>query len=545
MAAPILVVGAGATGLTVACELARHGAAVRIVDALASINPHCRASSLHARTLEIFYDLGIVDEILAQGVKVLGISQYYGGKRFMHSGGGELDSPYPFAVMLEQCRTEAVLEARLRSLGVEVERETELIATSERSDSVAARIRRADGREESVETPWLVGCDGAHSTIRHLNHIHFRGDEDPHHYIIADVVMESALAHDELHFFLSDNGIVLFLPLPDGRSLILADIPSSHDATQQQPTLDVMQALVMQRGPAGIRIGDPRWLTYFRVNYRAAGHYRHGRTLLAGDASHIHSPIGGLGMNTGIQDAYNLAWKLALVYRGRAPLSLLDSYEQERRPIAEDVLKTTRLLTERFEAFSNLSPEQRERLYFNLVVPPEIARQMARHSEQLDLNYSKSPICCQHQGSHFGKTRFATGPRPGEEALDAGALMHGHHATTLFELLRGPKHTLLLFPGAYHEATSWHRLMELAKSVDAAVGDLINTFFVAAEAASIPSDLRSSERVVLDPERSLHYRYGAETECLYLVRPDGYVGYRSEPATASALHDYLRRIFIL
>jgi hypothetical protein len=123
--------------------------------------------------------------------------------------------------------------------------------------------------------------------------------------------------------------------------------------------------------------------------------------------------------------------------------------------------------------------------------------------------------------------------------------MHGHRATTLFELLRGPKHTLLLFPGAYHEGTSWHRLMELAKSVDAAVGDLINTFFVAAEAASVPSELRSSERVVLDPERSLHYRYGAETECLYLVRPDGYVGYRSEPATASALHDYLRRIFIL
>jgi len=195
--------------------------------------------------------------------------------------------------------------------------------------------------------------------------------------------------------------------------------------------------------------------------------------------------------------------------------------------------------------WNKASPEQRERLYFNLVVPPEIARQMARHSEQLDLNYSKSAICCQHQGSHFGKTRFATGPRPGEEALDARALMHGHRATTLFELLRGPKHTLLLFPGAYHEATSWHRLMELAKSVDAAVGDLINTFFVAAEAASIPSDLRPSERVVLDPERSLHYRYGAETECLYLVRPDGYVGYRSEPATASALHDYLRRIFIL
>jgi hypothetical protein len=305
-----------------------------------------------------------------------------------------------------------------------------------------------------------------------------------------------------------------------------------------------MQAIVDQRGPAGVRIRDPRWLTSFRINYRAANHYRHGRIFLAGDASHIHSPIGGLGMNTGIQDAYNLAWKLALVYRGRAPLNLLDSYEKERRPVAEDVLKTTRLLTERFEAFSNLAPEQRQRLYFNMVVPPEAARQVARHSEQLDLNYSKSPICCQHEGSHFGKTRFTAGPRPGEEALDARPLLRDHHPATLFEVLRGPKHTLLLFPGAYHEASSWRRLLKLAQSVEATAADLINNFFVAVEAANIPSELRSSGRVILDPERSLHYRYGAETECLYLIRPDGYVGYRSEPAIASSLHDYLGRIFL-
>jgi 2-polyprenyl-6-methoxyphenol hydroxylase-like FAD-dependent oxidoreductase len=544
MAAPILIVGAGTTGLTMACELSRHGAPVRIIDKLASIDPHCRATSLHARTLEIFYDLGIVDEILTRGVKALGMSQYYDGKRFMHCSGGELDSPYPFVVMLEQCRTEAALERLLRSFGVEVEREIELIGTAERRDCVAAEIRRADGREEVVETPWLIGCDGAHSRIRHLNHIHFPGDEDPHQYVIADVLMAPAHAHDEIHSFLSDHGILFFFPLPNQRWLIAADLPTPVDAAREQPTLGEMQAIVDQRGPAGVRIRDPRWLTCFRINYRAASHYRHGRIFLAGDASHIHSPIGGLGMNTGIQDAYNLAWKLALVYRGRAPLNLLDSYEKERRPVAEDVVKTTRLLTERFEAFSNLAPEQRQRLYFDLVVPPEAARQVARHSEQLDLNYSKSPICCQHEGSHFGKTRFTTGPRPGEEALDARPLLRDHHPTTLFEVLRGPKHTLLLFPGAHHEASSWRRLLELAQSVEATAGDLINNFFVAVEAANVPSELRSSGRVILDPERSLHYRYGAETECLYLIRPDGYVGYRSEPAIASSLHDYLGRIFL-
>ena len=546
MIAPILVVGAGTTGLTLACELARHGAPVRIIDKLAGINPHCRATGLHARTLEIFYDIGIVEEILSQGLKVLGMSQYANGKRFMHSSGGELDSPFPFAVMLEQCKTEATLERRLRTLGVKVERETELIAVSQRTDSVAATIRGADGREANVETPWLIGCDGAHSRVRHLNHIHFPGDQDFRQYVLTDVVLQTVLAHDEVHTFLCDDGMLLLFPLPNRRWLIVADIPTHHDADNEQPTLQEMQTIVDQRGPGAVTLSEPCWLSYFRINYRAAHHYRHGRIFLAGDSSHIHSPFGGQGMNTGIQDAYNLAWKMALVSSGRSPLSLLDSYEKERRPIAEDVLKTTRMFTERFAAFKDISPQQRERLYFDTVVPPEVAKRMATHIEELDLDYSKSPICRQHEGSHFGKTRFRGGPRPGEEALDAGPLMRAHEGspTTLFELLRGPQHTLLLFPGAWHQARSWHGLIDLAQSVKANVGDLINTLFVAMEPGTVPSNPHLDGRLILDPQRSLHYRYGAESECLYLIRPDGYVGYRSEPATKSAVQDYLERIFL-
>lgn len=231
------------------------------------------------------------------------------------------------------------------------------------------------------------------------------------------------------------------------------------------------------------------------------------------------------------------------MHRGRAPESLLDSYEKERRPVAEDVLATTKLLTERFEVFSHLSAEQRRQMYINMVVPPEVAKRMARHIEQLDLNYSKSPICHQHEGSHFGKRRFCAGPRPGEEALDARPLQRDGHSTTLFELLRGPKHTLLLIPGAEHEERSWHRLKELSRSIDAKLDDVIDIYFVAIEKARVPADPDIFRRAIVDPERSLHYRYGAETECLYLIRPDGYVGYRSEPATASALRDYLGRIF--
>jgi 2-polyprenyl-6-methoxyphenol hydroxylase-like FAD-dependent oxidoreductase len=540
---PILIVGAGTTGLAMACELARHGAPVRVIDKLSGINPHCRACSVHARTLEIFQDLGIVEEILAEGHKILGMSQYANGERFMHSSGDEIDSPFPYTVNLEQCKTESALERLLRTYGIEVERETELVAISARPDAVVATIQCGNSSEEVVETPWLIGCDGAHSRVRHLNHLHFPGMEDLHQYCLADVTIEGALARDEIHAFMGDRGLLFFFPLPQGRWILAADLPAQHDAVKEQPSLDDVRAIASERGPAGVRISDPRWLAYFRINYRAARHYRHERIFLAGDAVHIHSPMGGQGMNTGIQDAYNLAWKLALVNRGRAPAALLDSYEKERRPVAEDVLTTTRMLTDRFEAFTNLSPEQRQQMYVNMVVPPEVAKRMARHLEQLDLNYTKSPICHQHTGSHFGRTRFTSGPRPGEEAPDAKPLLHDNRPTTLFELLRGPRHTLLLFPGAEHEARSWHRLEELALSVEKDLDDLINIYFVAIEAGSVPSKPKIHGRLILDPERSLHYRYGAETECLYLIRPDGYVGYRSEPATASAFRDYLGRIF--
>lgn len=542
MTAPVLVVGAGATGLAVASELARHQTPVRIIDKLAGIEPHCRATAIHSRTLEILSDLGIVEEILARSNRVLGTSQYVNGERIMHTSGGELDSPYPFTVTLEQCKTEAALEGLLRTYGLEVERGSELIEISERPDSIAANVRRADGREEVVTTPWLIGCDGAHSLVRHLNRLHFPGEQDPRQYLVADVGMDCALDHDELHAFICEQGLVFFFPVPERRWFVAADIRAHHDPSKEHPTLQEVQAVVTERGPAGIRLGDPRWLAYFRINYRTARHYRHGRVFLAGDAAHIHSLIGGQGMNTGIQDAYNLAWKLALVCRGLAPDSLLDSYDKERRPVAEDVVKTTKILTE--DLFGHLSPERRERLSSDMVVPPELAKRRARHIEELDLNYSGSPICRQHAGSHFGKTRFSSGPRPGEEALDAAPLLLDRQPVALFELLRGSRHTLLLFPGARHEAASWRRLIDLAHSMKSRLGDLINIFFVAIEPESVPANALPAEKVILDPRRNLHYRYGAETECLYLIRPDGYVGYRSEPATASALHEYLNKIFL-
>jgi 2-polyprenyl-6-methoxyphenol hydroxylase-like FAD-dependent oxidoreductase len=538
---PILVVGAGTTGLTMACELARHGAPVRIVDRLAEINPHCRATGLHSRTLEVFHDLGIVDEVRAAGTAFAFMNQYASGRLISRDPLGHVDSPYPFTISLEQWRTEAILERLLGRLGVTVERRTELVALAERPDGVSATLRHADGREETVDTPWLVGCDGAHSTVRHLTHQDFPGEEDPHQFVLADAVVEGPIAPDEGHAFLGDSGVLYMFPLPGGRMIVLATVDGHHDGTTETPALEEMQAIMAERGPAGTRVRDPRWLAYFRIHYRLARHYRHRRRVfLAGDAVHVHSPVGGQGMNTGVQDAYNLAWKLALVARGLAPDALLDSYEAERRAVAEDVITVTRILTERSEAFTHLSPAERDRLYLHVVVPEDRARQMAEHIEELDLDYRKSPICAERHG---GRGAMA-GPHTGAEIRDAGPLRQADRVFTLLDLLRGPRHTLLLFPGVRAGQAGWLRLARLAASTRRSHGALIDVHLVGATPGTGPADLPPGTSIVLDPERALHRRLGVRGESLYLIRPDGYIGYRSAPATPTSFRRYLERIFL-
>jgi 2-polyprenyl-6-methoxyphenol hydroxylase-like FAD-dependent oxidoreductase len=540
---PILVVGAGPTGLTMACELARHGTPVRIVEKLPGIVPYARATGIHSRTLEIFHQLGIVDGVLAGGQKILGLNQYANGERFRHVRFADVDSPYPFTIGLEQWRTEELLEGLLRRLGVEVERETELVGLSNLLDGVQATLRRSDGSAEVVETPWLVACDGAHSRVRHLNHQRFPGREDPRQYVIGDVVVEPPLTRDEIHVFLMERGALLAFPIPGGRNLVMGDIAPLHDGGSDTPPLEELQGLADERALGRLRVRDPRWLSYFRIHYRVGRHYAHGRTLLAGDAVHVHSPFTGQGMNTGIQDAYNLAWKLALVARGRAPHSLLESYEKERRAIAEDVVATSRAATEEVEGFRDLPKAERERLVQHARVPEPDRLPLAEHREELDLDYRRSPICSQHRSRALAGTPAPQGPHAGAQARDGGPLRVGDRVVTLFELLRGPRHTLLLFAGVPGEAESRARLGELASEVAQRHGDLIDVCLVETDhepAGALPGVTR-----VHDPKQVLHQRYGARRDCLYLIRPDGYVGFRSEPAERSALGRHLDRVFVL
>jgi len=521
-----------------ACELARHGAALRIIDRLPAIRQTARATGVHSRTLEIFQNLGVVREIIEQAAFIRGANQFAGGQLITHLRSDGLDSPFPFSASLEQWRVEQALVQKLQTLGVAIERETELLDLQQEGDRVRATLRRADGTSEVVTTPWLVGCDGAHSRVRHLCGEAFPGEVDPRQYLVADVVLDGMHAPDEIFVYLTSQGVLWWFPLPEGRSLLAGDVQQQYEEAREPPQLKDVQAMLDHRAPPGLRAHDPRWLSWFHIHYRLAPHYRHGRCFLAGDAAHIHSPIGGQGMNTGIQDAYNLGWKLALVARGEAPESLLDSYEAERKAVAADVLATTRGLTEKAEAYVTLEPADRERLFRYLVLPEADRMKMLGHNEELDLDYRRSPLCCEGLEHPSAATSNTDELHAGAEARDAGPLVVNGERLRLFELLRGGHHSLLLVPGSSVQAIDVHGL---AISFARECGEWLRLYLVTAE--NRPPLPDSAVICVEDVDGSLCRRYGGAEARMYLVRPDGYIGFRGRaeqwPELRSHLASYL------
>ncbi len=311
---PILVVGGRTTGLMMAAELARHGASVRIVDRSPGIDPHSRATLLHSRTLEILDSLGIAEQVTEIGQPMRRIRLYANGKFVGQSQEDAVDSPFPCGVALSQAKTEAILERHLNNLGVAVERSTQLTAMDQHTAGVRATLEYAGGRQEIVETPWLIGCDGAHSTVRHLIAEEFAGESDSFPYMLIDAIVDGCFEPDDVHVYLHDEGDLFFFVLDEGRRLVVASGPK-NSSIREAPTLDQMQQMVKRRSYGQFRLSDPRWLSCFHIHYRLAPHYRHGRTFLAGDAAHVHSLIGGQGMNTGIQDAHNLVVPEKFFYR--------------------------------------------------------------------------------------------------------------------------------------------------------------------------------------------------------------------------------------
>jgi len=537
-AGSVLVVGAGPVGLTMAANLRRHGIGCRVVDKSPTPTETSKALVLWGRSLEMLDDLGIVGPFLAAG-RLMGAANLYGeGRLLAHIPLDVEGTEYPRPLMLAQSETERLLTAHLGEAGVPVERSVELTAFEDRGDHVVANLRHADGRDEEVRCGWLLGCDGAHSTVRHGLELEFTGEAEPNDWVLADCRIDG-LPQDELSFYWHAEGALAFFPFAEGRCRIIADMGTAKQAGKPaDPSLAEVQAIVDRRGPTGVRLSDPHWLAGFRIHERKVAEYGRGRVFLAGDAAHIHSPAGGQGMNTGMQDAYNLAWKLALVQNGQGRRSpLIDSYSQERGAVGELVLRQAERMTVAATVRNPFGQFLRNRAVWALGRLPAFRRNFVRYLAELTIHYPNSPL----SGESTGPGWASGGTRPGERVADV-RLRNAQtgEGVRLHALLRGLQHDLLLLPG---EAAETAALAEIGRQAEAAYPGLIHAHLIAPGDAR-PAGAEGLQSVWLDPEGSVRHLIGAREGALALVRPDGYLGYRGQPASWEALREHLERYLV-
>ena len=340
----VLIVGAGPTGLMLANQLARRGIGFALIDRHPGPSVRTKALGVHARTLEIYAHLGIAEAAVDAGRRALAVNLWANGRRSARLPFGDIGrglSRFPFVLILGQDDNERLLTGALRSHGGAVQWRTELVGLSQQHEHVQCAVKGADGSVRSVRARWVAGCDGAHSAVRELNRIAFPGAPYEHVFFVADTTATGPMVPAELNVYLLADGFHLFFPMRgDNHWRVVGILPPPLRGRDDLAFEELIPSIREHVGPA-LKVEECRWLSTYRIHHRRAERFREGRCFLLGDAAHIHSPVGAQGMNTGLQDAYNLAWKLALVVRGRAGAALLDTYEAERMPVARRLLRTT------------------------------------------------------------------------------------------------------------------------------------------------------------------------------------------------------------
>jgi 2-polyprenyl-6-methoxyphenol hydroxylase-like FAD-dependent oxidoreductase len=409
--ANVLIVGAGPVGLAMAADLARYGVSVRIVEKSAQRTDKSKALVLWSRSLELLDRMGCTGPFLSEGRKVTTVSVVAGSEQIAKVRVDGAATPHPYALMIPQSDTERLLEDYLNTCGVTVERNVELTSFVTSADGVVSRLRDPDGQEEAFESGWLLGCDGAHSTVRHQLGMEFAGKTMLSNWMIADLHLSGVENPEEISLSWHSAGILAVFPIAPPRYRVIADVGDTREGVaRQDPTLEEVQAILDERGPGGITASAPIWLTGFRINERKVADYRSGRVFLAGDAAHIHSPAGGQGMNTGIQDACNLAWKLALVSRGTcAGEPLLGSYSIERSAVGEMVLAGAGRITTIALMRGDIKQSIRNHLASLILGLSPVQKKLTDVLTELSIGYPHSPL--NGKGAHHNG-----GPAEGERA---------------------------------------------------------------------------------------------------------------------------------
>lgn len=528
----VLVVGAGPTGLTLAAQLHAVGASVRIVDRQLDRVHESRALAVLPRTLEVLGGIGVSHTLVERGNDAIQLQVHFGERvvRTRLFDIGLEDTAYPFLLFVSQAETEAVLNEHLAARGLQVERGVELVDYAADEEGVACTLRHQDGSIEHLRARYLAGCDGARSSVRRLAGIPFEGGSYPQMFALGDLEVDGNLERGAAHAFIGARGMLFFFPLGRPASWRMIGMrPAVPGAAEHEeppePSLADLQTLVDAFTGGELRLRDPVWSTYFRLHHRQAVHYRAGRVFVAGDAAHVHSPAGAQGMNTGIQDAWNLGWKLALVDRGLADEALLDSYQAERWPIGRFVLRftdrATTIATSDSRVVRAIRTQVAPRLAPLVLRPTRVCAYGFRTLSQLRIHYRNSPAV------HEGQPALRRGPRAGDRLPDAHIVDDGRECWLKEALATPTYHLLLCGP-----AESWNS--DQLAALDERHGGLITVHRLARE---------KTAGVLHDARGEAFTRLGVEQTAQYLVRPDGHIGYRSGATDLRGLERYIAHWF--
>jgi 2-polyprenyl-6-methoxyphenol hydroxylase-like FAD-dependent oxidoreductase len=530
----VLVVGAGPTGLMAATLLRRAGVTVRVFDKSEQQAHESRAFAVHARSLELLGAIGLADRFLERGLIATGAQVFVDGARVAEIDFDDIgrdDTPYPFVLMVPQWEIEAILVDDLTRQGVAVEHGVEVTGFDQSVDGVLVRARDREGRLRELRAAYVIGADGAHSIVRKTLGLDFAGAPYPQGFLLADCAVDWPLDHDHLKIFVHGRDLAVFLPLR-GRdvSRIIAIVPFDgggvavpETAGSSPATIEEVAHALRAASRMAVHLRDPVWVTRYRIHHRGVAAYGRGRVFVAGDAAHIHSPAGGQGMNTGLQDAANLAWKLALVLGGRAPADLLDTYHGERWPVGRKILERT----DRF--FAVMSSQTAWVTALRNVLVPALAPVLTRFAplrarafhfvSQLGIRYHASRFVSDASPAH-APGAWRRGVAAGSRAPN-GDIAHGRD---VFSLLQGYRfHVLALSRRPLGE-------QEIA-AVSAALAALESSTVLGLATHLVAHSLIGRDARFIQAESPHVFAvYGIDRRVpqgIFLVRPDGYVAYRS------------------
>ncbi|SCF39446.1 2-polyprenyl-6-methoxyphenol hydroxylase [Micromonospora matsumotoense] len=531
----VLVVGAGPVGLTAAHELARRGVAVRVVDRASGPATTSRATATHARTLETYYQMGLVDEFLRRGQRVEHFTMHQRGRRLIRldTDYSSVPTRFPFTLQVDQVITEEILRNALHDLGVVVEWGVGLTELDQTDDMVTATLEHVGGGTEHVKVGWLVGADGGHSLVRQRLGFELLG-ESSETWLIADAVLDADLPRDSLHWMHTGNGTIMLVPFPAPGKWRLLDTVDVGGAEDPDAVADRFARKITKALGIPVRVSTPTWVSVFTIQQRMIRQMRSGRCFVAGDAAHVHSPASGQGMNTGIQDAYNLGWKLAEVVRGHADDALLDSYPAERVPVGATLLGTTKTATA-LVALRNAAAPVTLPIglgLLNLATPLKrrVERKIMEGMSGLALHYCASPLS--------QPVSAADGIEPGYRvacSVETESVSVGWRE--MCAELTDPRWTLLATATATVESD---RLAAVLADVERDFGRSVSVRTVVDTV-----DTGTYPRPLGDPGGTLRRQLGLGTGEYALIRPDGYLAGKGRIAGSDELTARLRRFTLV